>query len=101
MKAKDRELPAILLGRTRCLIKSPLVATPFSTTVKAPQPNATADEETGDYLSSEWEIHIHASCYSGKNPTGPGGMVPIPFLQYIDQGVTYTYEVKFTYEEFE
>ncbi len=72
----------------------------FTQVIKPPT-NATSTEEGEGYLPNEWELHIHASCFSGKNPTGPGGIIPIVFLQYIDQGVTYTYEVKYTYESFE
>jgi hypothetical protein len=33
----------------------------------------------------------------GKNPTGPGGIIPIPFLIYIDQGAAYTMEISYKY----
>ena len=33
----------------------------------------------------------------GKNPTGPGGIIPIPFLVYIDQGAAYTIEITYKY----
>jgi hypothetical protein len=75
--------------------------TPFSTKITPTLPtNASEGDEASKYFSNEWEINIRALCYSGKNPTGPGGIVPIIFLQYIDQGVAYTYDVKFTYEDF-
>jgi hypothetical protein len=74
-------------------------STPFTASISPPEPNATEEEGSG-YFGSEWEIHISAVCNAGKNPTGPGGIFPIPFVQYVDQGVAYTYEVKFTYEEF-
>ena len=74
--------------------------TPFNTNIIPSLPNATEGEDGPEYFSNEWDIHISAVCNGGKNPKGPGGIVPIPFLQYIDQGVAYTYEAKFTYEEF-
>lgn len=36
----------------------------------------------------------------GKHPTGPGGIVPIPFLVYVDQGAAYTVEIKYTYNDY-
>jgi hypothetical protein len=74
--------------------------TPFNTNIKPTLPNATEGDDSSEYFSSEWEIHISADCNGGKNPTGPGGIVPIPFLVYIDQGIAYTFEAKFTYEDF-
>jgi len=75
-------------------------STPFNKNIKPSLPNATEGGDAPEYFSNEWEIHISAVCNGGKNPTGPGGILPIPFLVYIDQGVAYTYETKFTYEEF-
>jgi len=36
----------------------------------------------------------------GKHPTGPGGIVPIIFLVYIDQGAAYSVEIKYTYNDY-
>jgi hypothetical protein len=36
----------------------------------------------------------------GKHPTGPGGIVPIPFLVYVDQGCAYSVEIKYTYNDY-
>jgi hypothetical protein len=42
------------------------------------------------------EIQIMGNEFGdGVHPTGPGGIIPIIFLQYIDQGLEY--EVEFTY----
>lgn len=36
----------------------------------------------------------------GKHPTGPGGIVPIPFLIYIDQGAAYSVGIKYSYNDY-
>jgi len=36
----------------------------------------------------------------GKHPTGPGGIIPIIFLVYIDQGCAYMVEIKYTYLDY-
>ena len=33
---------------------------------------------------------------SGKQPKGPGGIVPIPGLQYVDQGLFYSIQIEYT-----
>ena len=56
--------------------------------------------EGGEYLPTEWTVTITGMTFGGgKNPTGPGGIIPIPFLIYIDQGAAWTLEVKWTYLE--
>ena len=72
--------------------------TPFTQTITAPTANTTS-EDGAEGIGPDWKVHIQAACNSGKNPKGPGGIVPIPFLVYIDQGVAYTLEVTYTYEE--
>lgn len=36
----------------------------------------------------------------GKHPTGPIGIVPIPFLVYIDQGAQYEVSISYTYMDY-
>lgn len=36
----------------------------------------------------------------GVHPTGPIGIVPIPFLVYIDQGCQYNIEITYTYNDY-
>jgi hypothetical protein len=46
-------------------------------------------------------VHIVGTEFGGGlHPTGPGGIVPIPFLVYIDQGCGYTVEIQYTYNDY-
>ncbi len=44
-----------------------------------------------DYLSGNWNIHLHADCYGGKP------MFIFGFIVYKDQGVSYTVDGQFSY----
>jgi hypothetical protein len=56
---------------------------------------ATATSGETDYLSQSWVVHLHADCNGGKQyKIGP---IPIPGMQYKDQGVAWTLDGEYTY----
>ncbi len=58
------------------------------------------EEEAGETLPTAWTVSVTGEEFGGgNNPTGPGGIVPIPFLIYIDQGCEYSVTGSYEYEE--
>ncbi len=56
------------------------------------------ESDEPEFVNSNLEYEISGKKFGGgKNPTGPGGILPVPFLVYLDQGAAYTLEISYRY----
>lgn len=78
-------------------VSQKLSTTEGTTTITIPNENITVSD--GETLPTDWTITISGVQFGGGvHPTGPAGIVPIPFLTYVDQGCAYKVSAEYQYE---